>query len=1160
MPSNHGDPMREPDANAEPAATPWAIDVDALNAAALGLLSDDPGDSAEPDGAIFARNLEAIALRNPRIAKRLEQATPRRDLVFTDTADAVLSATLPGPSGPVALASKRRPLAEAQTIAESIDLESNGGIVVLGFALGYHARAIAERVGTSGVVIIYEPDLELLRAVLERIDHSEWIRAGAVCFLSDEHAAGEMSAATRGLEAPLAIGIQLVEHAPSRQRLGQRASVFGATFAEVSSALRTQVVTTLMQSDVTLRNLMLNAEAYLRWPGIADLKDAAKGRAAVVVSAGPSLERNLHLLADTAVRERIVVIAVQTVLRPMLARGIRPDFVTALDYHEISTRFYEGLTAADLEGITLVAEPKVNPAVLDAFPGPIRLVRDEALEQLFGPTRTHDDHLTPGATVAHLAYYLARHLGCDPAILIGQDLGFTDGQYYASGAAIHDTWAPELNPFRTLEMFEWERIARAKSRLIQRSDHLGRPIYTDQQMATYLSQFEREFAGDVEKGLTIIDATEGGVAKRGTRAVPLSRALSEHASSTVEPITLPRFADSKQEPPTELREVLRKIHRDARAIAGSSRETVKLLNRIATLHSASGSTAKINALVRRIHTIRDEVTAREPAYTLVQRLNQTGTFQRFKADRLLKLNPPSTEIERQQRQVERDALNVNWIADMADLLEQLASDSLQAIEGQPKRTRPRPVETERGSRRSRASTKSITVITADSPASRAGLARTLDRLDSAPIRIPVAILTDDEAAVRETLRGTAHESVELHTIAPDPVEGAWRRRIARARAWSSPCWRGGLGGASCYDEALRIAPALALLDRHKADAALIVDGAWTTLESSLIPQLIELHAESPDDRPVVFTQASPGHAPCLISRSGLERLADMRARGSHFATLGGILSYIPSAAAADPIAADSCLKVSPSLRDADPILSAAPLDLTIEPLGAPTNARGGERRLWYPAIPSSEPIAFDTVHRILAEHSAPGRPIALTLAGRGGASVMGDPICHPRFSELMATLRADERIGFIHLRTDLAGEIDDAAMAAIATVDVVSVDLLAQTETTYAKLSGHDCSLQSVLDNAQRLNRILQSERAEGQLGIKGPTERWIVPRITRCDATYDEIEGFYDHWLGLLGHAVIDPLPRAVENQRIAPLRTPDLAAKRNADRLAFDASGRRI
>ena len=66
------------------------------------------------------------------------------------------------------------------------------------------------------------------------------------------------------------------------------------------------------------------------------------------------------------VRANVVVITAQTMLKPLLAYGIKPDFVTALDYHEISKRFYEGLT--DLPDVTLVAEPLVHPTVLDQLP------------------------------------------------------------------------------------------------------------------------------------------------------------------------------------------------------------------------------------------------------------------------------------------------------------------------------------------------------------------------------------------------------------------------------------------------------------------------------------------------------------------------------------------------------------------------------------------------------------------------------------------------------------------------------------------------------------------------------------------------------------------------------------------------------------------------
>src|SRR6185437_11105271 len=44
-------------------------------------------------------------------------------------------------------------------------------------------------------------------------------------------------------------------------------------------------------------------------------------------------------------------------------------------------------------------------------------------------------------------------------------------------------------------------------------DCQGKPMYTEERLFTYLQQFERDFARSKAR---IIDATEGGAAKRGT--------------------------------------------------------------------------------------------------------------------------------------------------------------------------------------------------------------------------------------------------------------------------------------------------------------------------------------------------------------------------------------------------------------------------------------------------------------------------------------------------------------------------------------------------------------------------------------------------------------------------------------------------------------------
>ena len=56
-------------------------------------------------------------------------------------------------------------------------------------------------------------------------------------------------------------------------------------------------------------------------------------------------------------------------LGPCWSAASAPINVTALDYSRISQRFYEDLP--DLPDVTLVAEPKAHPAILDSFPGPI---------------------------------------------------------------------------------------------------------------------------------------------------------------------------------------------------------------------------------------------------------------------------------------------------------------------------------------------------------------------------------------------------------------------------------------------------------------------------------------------------------------------------------------------------------------------------------------------------------------------------------------------------------------------------------------------------------------------------------------------------------------------------------------------------------------------
>ena len=86
-----------------------------------------------------------------------------------------------------------------------------------------------------------------------------------------------------------------------------------------------------------------------------------------------------------------------------------------------------------------------SSAVFRLNPGPVSLLGNEHAESLLRELKLNKPPLPAGATVAHLAYYLAEFLGCDPIIFVGQDLGFSDGLCYAPGTSYEDVWRPELS-------------------------------------------------------------------------------------------------------------------------------------------------------------------------------------------------------------------------------------------------------------------------------------------------------------------------------------------------------------------------------------------------------------------------------------------------------------------------------------------------------------------------------------------------------------------------------------------------------------------------------------------------------------------------------------------------------------------------------------------
>lgn len=635
--------------------------------ATVSMLAQDPARYVLADDAAYVSNLAALWTIDPALAEAIESLHPRSSYPVRPSKDGPSTVSVLTPEGrTIHLHSRYQPIEEARKLVEKIDVADRAAFYMFGFGLGYHVEILFERAGEEALFCIFEPDLLLLRTAFECRDYSKLIESRRVMFFHRLDK-GDLLTRLTPHSALLSLGVEQVAHPPSLEAAGEFHRQMRQWIEEFESFTRTSLNTVVLNSSRTAENISRNIAWYVASPGVGRLKDRYKGGPALIISAGPSLRKNKHLLKG--LKDRAVLIAVQTMLQPLLEMGVEPHFVTSLDYHDICTRFFEKLPPAI--GTELVAEPKASSAIFRMYPGPVSLLGNRFAELLLREMRIGKAELPGGATVAHLAFYLAEYLGADPIIFVGQDLGFSDGLCYAPGTSYEDVWRPELSRFCTVEMKQWEQIVRERFILRRIPDQQGRPMYTEERLFAYLQQFERDFARSRAK---IIDATEGGAAKRGATSMGLAAVIEQYCSAAL-PSPPADHPGLKWERISECVELLEKRREEAGQIEQISRQTLPLLKEIVD-HLDDQS--RVNRVICRVDGLRSKMNQLGPTYDLVTELTQSSQLKRFQADRRISAKRV-TGREKQRQQVARDVENVRGVAGAAREFQKLMDQVIASV-------------------------------------------------------------------------------------------------------------------------------------------------------------------------------------------------------------------------------------------------------------------------------------------------------------------------------------------------------------------------------------------------------------------------------------------------------------------------------------------------
>lgn len=412
-------------------------------------------------------------------------------------------------------------LAETASYQSRIPVEYAGVITLVGMGLGYTPLDILQHRKHIRHLVIFEPQPGIFLQALKNLDLTPLLadpkviivlgsppnieqalgRAGKTIMLEDTHFMRHMTSFS--FAAPEACAPE-TETYPA---MGER------VFACVNH-LNMCGSTAVAIGHSHLKNRLKNLYMIKDYRFLESLQNSLTNIPAILVAGGPSLDKNIRLLAQA--KGKAVIFAVDTALPALIAHGVIPDFLAAMDADEV---IYEKISdcAPLVKHVNLLCQNHVAPKIPATFPADQIFLNlgsgyvDNWLRSCFD--REQQD-LASYMSVAHLTLATAILANASPIIFLGQDLAFTDFKGHAAHTVltdqkIMDNVLANQQDLLWIDGFFDEKVPTNRA-------FLGIKVIFEKMIAQHQNLY--------------INATEGGAHIQGTERMSLAEALQGHCS------------------------------------------------------------------------------------------------------------------------------------------------------------------------------------------------------------------------------------------------------------------------------------------------------------------------------------------------------------------------------------------------------------------------------------------------------------------------------------------------------------------------------------------------------------------------------------------------------------------------------------------------------
>lgn len=472
--------------------------------------------------SILEKNLEAMEKWYPAFADliREEHETEDPTNVMVETSwDGETIFRIEQDGRQLYLGGKRNAKEPIQIWSERVgEIHKYAPVFLFGVGSAAYLKAIIEKSSKEVNVVVYEPSIHIFMAMLENIDISKEIEDRPIAFVVKGLNEEEFEPVMRGVMTLENMSFLIEEIHPNYrgfflEDILEKVKKVQRLVESEMVQFNTQKKLSMNMAQNILRNMKYVCEGYhtkLLLNAVSN-KDAA-----ILVAAGPSLNKNIQMLKKA--KNRLFILAVDTAVKPLVKAGIKPDAFITIDAKK-------DLDLVEIDGAETI--PVIAPAtalykIMDRqkakkifyydgyfLPYSIYFINDKVLPDV-----------STGGSVACSGFSLLHKLGYEKIILVGQDLAFTDNKSHADG-----TFEDKMPTMDT------EGMEMVKGNYVDK-------IPTRMDFRIFLNWFQ-EYIHDIKEAnpnIRVVNATAGGAYIEGTEIRALDDIIEEVCKNVPEEI------------------------------------------------------------------------------------------------------------------------------------------------------------------------------------------------------------------------------------------------------------------------------------------------------------------------------------------------------------------------------------------------------------------------------------------------------------------------------------------------------------------------------------------------------------------------------------------------------------------------------------------------